>query len=113
MVVHSSSPLMFPDKNLVVLLEVFVSWYLIPSVKSLSSHQAVFDDDDMRLVGWEHLDSVITDHHLCHNNHVMRVINSLAHVNFTTTSSGHQHHVNIRERKYHQHVRQIFVKYVF
>ena len=46
MVVHSSSPLMFPDKNLVVLLEVFVSWYLIPSVKSLSSHQAVFDDDD-------------------------------------------------------------------
>ena len=46
MVVHSSSPLMFPDKNLVVLLEVFVSWYLIPSVMSLSSHQAVFDDDD-------------------------------------------------------------------
>ena len=100
------------------------TWY--PSGSALSSHQAVFDGDDQSRGCWViggHLCSVITNHHLCHNNQVMRVINSPAHVNiysqgyFTNTNTQHHHIARssnaIRKQKYYWDVIEIFIKYLF
>ena len=122
--------LQFPAKASVTSLEVFVSQsqsqscYLISQrVGSLLSPGRLWWWwPEQRLLGDRgHLCSVITNHHLCHNNQVMRVINSPAHVNIYNqgySTNTHHHHLPcsnnaISKQKYYWDVIEIFMKYLF